>query len=250
MNLKISTLLVFSLFFLASCAEYTSVKKNQKEKEYYSSSGFALIYDDYIYLEKIVNKKIDNNKLHVMHNFLRKNSLIRIINPVNDKTIDVKVSKRANYPQIFNIVLSRKIASLLELDSDNPYVEIFELKKNRTFVAKEGTIFDEEKNVANKAPVDEIKVNIISSSKTKNKTKKDEKKKFIIVISDFYYENTAINLKEELIKKSNLKNISVKKINNKKYRLLVGPFQNFKALKTTYISLNNLGFEALNVYRK
>ena len=54
----------------------------------------------------------------------------------------------------------------------------------------------------------------------------------------------------ELIKKVNLKNISVKKINNNKYRLLAGPFENFNALKTTYISLNNLGFESLNVYRK
>ena len=45
-------------------------------------------------------------------------------------------------------------------------------------------------------------------------------------------------------------NISVKKINNNKYRLLVGPFKNFNALKTTYISLNNLGFESLNIFRE
>jgi len=43
-------------------------------------------------------------------------------------------------------------------------------------------------------------------------------------------------------------NISIKKINNKKYRLFVGPFKNFNALKTSYISLNNLGFEILNIY--
>jgi len=30
--------------------------------------------------------------------------------------------------------------------------------------------------------------------------------------------------------------------------LLVGPFNNFNALKTIYISLNNLGFEDLNIY--
>ena len=46
-----------------------------------------------------------------------------------------------------------------------------------------------------------------------------------------------------------MNNISVRKINNKKYRLLVGPFKNFNALKTTYISLNNLGFEDLNIYK-
>ena len=46
-----------------------------------------------------------------------------------------------------------------------------------------------------------------------------------------------------------MNNISVKKINNKKYRLLVGPFKNFNALKTAYISLNNLGFDDLNIYK-
>ena len=46
-----------------------------------------------------------------------------------------------------------------------------------------------------------------------------------------------------------MNNILVKKINNKKYRLLAGPFKNFNALKTTYISLNNLGFEIPNIYR-
>ena len=39
-------------------------------------------------------------------------------------------------------------------------------------------------------------------------------------------------------------------INDNKYRLAVGPFKNFNALKTIYISLNNLGFEELNIYRE
>ena len=70
-----------------------------------------------------------------------------------------------------------------------------------------------------------------------------------MVINDFYYEDSAINLKNELVKKTQMNNISVRKINNNKYRLLVGPFKNFNALKTTYISLNNSGFEDLNIYK-
>ena len=84
----------------------------------------------------------------------------------------------------------------------------------------------------------------------KTKKKSDKKSNFILVISDFYYEDSANNLKKDLVKKTKMNNISVKKINNKKYRLLVGPFKNFNALKTTYISLNNLGFENLNIYRE
>ena len=75
-----------------------------------------------------------------------------------------------------------------------------------------------------------------------------DKRNFILVISDFYYEDSANNLMTELIKKIKIDNISVKIINGQKYRLFVGPFKNFNALKNTYISLNNLGFEDLNIY--
>ena len=88
---------------------------------------------------------------------------------------------------------------------------------------------------------------------TKDKSKiikKTNENNFILVVSDFYYIDSANNLKTELIKKTNINNISVKKINDKKYRLFAGPFKNFKALKTTYISLNKLGFENLNVYKE
>ena len=55
---------------------------------------------------------------------------------------------------------------------------------------------------------------------------------------------------DDLIKKTNINNIYVKKINDNKYRLFVGPFKNFNTLKSAYISLNNLGFENLNILRK
>ena len=77
-----------------------------------------------------------------------------------------------------------------------------------------------------------------------------KKKKFVLVVSDFYYQDTAKNLKEELMKKTQINKFSVKKINDNKYRLSIGPFKNFNALKSIYISLSNLGFEDLNVYRE
>ena len=44
-----------SILFLFSCADYNTRTKNQKkEKSYYSSIGFALIYEDNMYNEKIV----------------------------------------------------------------------------------------------------------------------------------------------------------------------------------------------------
>ena len=222
----------------------------KKEKQYYSSMGFALIYSDHHYLNKVVNKKIKNDDSVAMHNLLKINTPIKIINPDNSKFIETKIYKKADYPKIFNVVISRKIASFLELDFNNPYVEIMETKKNKTFIAKKSEIYEEEKNVSEKAPVDEIKMNDLTKDDTKTEKESNKKSNFILVISDFYYEESAISLKQDLVKKSKMNNISVKKINDKKYRLLVGPFKNFNALKTTYISLNNLGFENLNIYRK
>ena len=72
----------------------------------------------------------------------------------------------------------------------------------------------------------------------------------IIIVNDFYYQDSADSLKNELIKKVKVKNFYVKKINNKKYRLYAGPFKNFNALKTLYISLNDLGFESLNILKE
>ena len=251
MNLNTIVLLLISTIFLNSCADYkTDRTTKKKEKQYYSSIGFALIYSDHHYLNKVVNKKIKNDDSVAMHNLLKINTPIKIINPDNSKFIVTKIYKKADYPKIFNVVISRKIASFLELDFNNPYVEIIETKKNKTFLAKKSEIFDEEKNVSEKAPVAEIKMNDLTKDDTNTKKKSNKKTNFILVISDFYYEVSAITLKKDLVKKTKMNNISVKKINNKKYRLLVGPFKNFNALKTTYISLNNLGFENLNIYRE
>ena len=234
-----------------SCAEYQATRKIEKtEKQYYSSSGFALIYEDKLYTEKVINKKMNNEDLRVMHSFLKTNTPIKVINPENSKFIETKIYKTANYPKIFNVVISKKIASILGLDTDNPYVEIIETKKNKTFIAKESNTFEEEKNVSEKAPVNEVTMDDLSTQENKPENKLDKKDNFVLVINDFYYFDSANNLKKILMEKTDFVNISVKKINDNKYRLLAGPFKNFNALKVTYISLNNLGFENLNVYRE
>jgi len=111
-------------------------------------------------------------------------------------------------------------------------------------------MFEEEKKVAEILPVNEVKMDDLTKVEVKAKKKLNKKSNFILVVSDFYYEDSAYNLMKELVKKTKINNISVKKINDKKYRLFAGPFKNFNALKTTYISLNKLGFENLNIYRE
>ena len=74
---------------------------------------------------------------------------------------------------------------------DNPYVEVFEVKKNKTFIAKESNIFEVEKQVAESAPVDEIKMDDLSKEQIDIKKKFDKKNNFVLVISDFYYYDSA-----------------------------------------------------------
>jgi len=253
-------LIFFTIFvFFSSCAEYNNAKKiNKPERSFYSSNGFALIYKPEFFFNGAISKrfstidtndeKINDEKILIMHSSLKKNTLLKIVNPTNSKFIKAKVNKVADYPKIFDIVISRKISKILDLDIDNPYIEVYEIKKNKTFIAKESEMFEEEKNVAESVPVDEVKMDVLSTEKPEIKKKVKKSYNFTIAISEFYYFESAADLKNELIKKIRPENISIKKINDNKYRLLVGPFKNFNALKNIYISLNNLGFEGLNVY--
>ena len=84
----------------------------------------------------------------------------------------------------------------------------------------------------------------------KKKLNLKKKINFIILISDFYYLNSATNLKKELLKKTQINKLKIEKINENKFRLFVGPFKNFESLKSSYISLNNLGFDELSVYKE
>ena len=115
--------LLLLILFISGCAEYSSkTKKIGKEKIFYSSYGFALIYDENLYVNKVINKKINNNNIEVMHNFLKKNTQVRITNPINSKNVLAKINKNSNYPKIFNIVISKEVSSNIQ---SNPTTLLF-----------------------------------------------------------------------------------------------------------------------------
>ena len=243
---------IFSLFLfiilLGSCADYNGTNSKTGKQKNFSSSGFALIYSDEYFNDSVVNKKINNDEIVVMHSSLRLNTPIKIINPLNSKEIETKIHKRAAYPNIFSVVISSRISFILNLDINDPFVELVEIKKNKKFIAKKSNTFEEEKNVSDKAPVDEVKMDVLSNQDYEDQ--KEIETNFNILINDFYYFDSANSLKNSLIKKIKDKSIKLKKINNNKYRLYAGPFKNFNTLKKTYISLNNLGFNNLNIYKE
>ena len=220
------------------------IKKQPKLSEpTYFSKGFALIYEDSIFESKIVNKKLNNDQNYVLHSFLKNNTLVSISNPFNSKSLIAKIKKTFNYPSIYNIVITKKMAKNLELDINNPYVEVLTIKKNDKFIAKEASIFEEEKKVANKAPVTSININDLSVLTEEIKVKKKEPS-YIIDIADFYFIESAETVKNKF---ENLVNIKINKISKNKFKVYSGPYASFNSLKETYFSLNKLGFENLDI---
>ena len=64
MNLIKIILLIIFTNLLISCADYKTKKSTQvEEKTYYTSNGFALIYSHDLYVQKVINKKLNNKKI-------------------------------------------------------------------------------------------------------------------------------------------------------------------------------------------
>ena len=55
------------------------------------------------------------------------------------------------------------------MNLDEPYIQITLVSKNSTFIAKKSKTFDEEKKVAEKAPIDSIQINDLNNSVKKRK---------------------------------------------------------------------------------
>ena len=246
--MRFNLVYLYIFVFLISCTQDMKIiKKPLKVNEpTYSSKGFALIYENSIFKNKTVNKKLNNSQNYVLHSFLKNNTLVNISNPFNSKFLTAKVRKTINYPSIYNIVITKKMADNLDLDIDNPYVEVLTIKKNDKFIAKKAAIFDEEKKVANKAPVTTISINDLSVSASKNEVKK-KKPMYIINIAEFYFLESAEMTKIRFEKEAKLENIKIKKISKNKFKVYFGPYDSFVSMKETYLSLNKLGFENLDV---
>jgi hypothetical protein len=125
----------------------------------YKNSGFALVYDSVLKKEKKILKKIDNGSLIIFHKSLKKNSFVKITNPVNQKTVVAEVvSNNVKFSDFYNSVITSRIADELSLNLNEPYIDIVLISQNSTFIAKKAKTFNEEKKVAEKAPVDGIQI--------------------------------------------------------------------------------------------
>ena len=252
MNYKI-ILLIFTTFILAGCNQDNQNKNSIKfsPEQTYKNTGFTLVYNNKLRKEKKISKKIDNRALIIFHKNLKKDSFVKITNPLNQKTIIAKViSNKVKFPEFYNSVITMRIAEELSLNINEPYIDLILISQNSTFIAKKAKTFDEEKNVAEKAPVDGIKIDIISDTKTKNKKIiKASIFKYSIKIADFYYKDSAETMINRIISETSITDPKIKKLSNTKYRVLLGPFNDIKKLEESFNNIKLLNFENLEILK-
>ena len=239
------------ILFLTGCNQNGLNKRLTNESLVkYKNSGFTLIYDDSLKKEKKISKKIDNRSLLIFHKNLKRNSFVKITNPTNGKMLIAEVaSNNVTFSDFYNSVITQRIVEELSLNPKEPYIDLISISPNSTFVAKKAKTFEEEKNVAEKAPVDGIIIDNLGSSNNKEKEIKINKFSYMIKVADFYYKDSAKSMVDRIINESNLKNPLIKKLSKTKYRVLLGPFNDIKKLEDSFNKIKLLNFKNIEIIR-
>jgi len=252
MNYKILSIISF-IFLLTGCEQNNLNKNaiNQEKLSKYKNSGFTLVYNNDLKKEKKISKKIDNEGLYIFHKNLKKNSFVKITNPSNQKTVIAEViSNKTKFSDFYNSVITLRIAEELSLDLNEPYIDLILISENSTFIAKKAKTFEEEKKVAEKAPVDGIQIDNLGVIKEQEtEIVKNNIFNYSIKIADFYYKDSAKNMSDRIINETNIKNPIIKTISNTKYRVLLGPFNDIKKLEESFNDIKSLNFENIEILK-
>ena len=237
--------------FLTNCSTVTLIEDKPSETiiNPYSNKGFALVYSDDLYRKKIINQIIEKRSLIIFQKNLKINTMVKITNILNNKSIIGRVGKNSKYPSFNNAVLSMRIADELDLDIKQPYVEILEILENSIFIAQKAKTYDEEKSVAVKAPVNNISIDDLNDIKKDNEKSTNLKFSYIIKIADFYFNDTALLMLNRIKSESLIKNPKIKKISNQKYRVYLGPFKHINSLQNSYNDISILKFENIEIIK-
>ena len=178
--------------------------------------------------------------------------MVKVTNLLNDKYLVARVGNIANYPFFYNSVVSIRIAKELELNENQPYVKIQTLSPNSTFIANKAKTFEEERIVADKAPVKGIMIQNIGIKKISNNERKYTRINdfnYIIKIADLFFEDSAILLKQRLINEFNIKNIKIEKMSKNSFRVFTGPFLDLDSLKKGFNTIVRLEFENIEIIK-
>ena len=239
------------LILLSNCS--SGIKNNTVKLqigEKFSNKGFTMIFNESLYKQNIINKKIDNRSYLIFQKNLKRNSHVKITNLLNNKSLIAKVkSNKSNYPHFFNSVITERISEDLEINLNEPYIEISLISNNSSFVAKKTKTWDEEREVAEKAPIDGIVINDLNNMNIKEKPDKSRKFSYSIKLADFYYKKSALQLVDRIKKETSLKKFTIEPLSETQFRVILGPFNDINSLKNSYNNTAVLNFENLEIIR-
>tara|TARA_B100001057_G_scaffold358103_1_gene360216 strand:+ start:1845 stop:2600 length:756 start_codon:yes stop_codon:yes gene_type:complete len=249
MKLEMNSKIIFiftTCFLLFSCEISSTNKVKIKFENSYKNRGFALIYDDN--LKNI--KKLESRSLNIYHKSLKKKSVVKITNPENGNFLIANVkSNKIEFSDFYNSILSLRIAETLNLDFSEPYVEITLISNNSTFIAKKAKTYDEERIVAEKAPIDGIQINDLNIKKSIKKKAENKNFSYSIKVADFYYKDSALLMQKRITKETTINDLKILELTKTKYRVLIGPFNDIKTLKDSFEKMNSLNFENLEILK-
>ena len=228
---------------------------DKKEKQeliniVYSNKGFALIFDkddDYS-----IKSKLDNTSLNILSPNLPNGTPVRITNIINGRSLTTVVKKKTVLPIYYNSVITNRIVRELSINPSEPYIFIETINSNNLYVANDVKTFEEEKEVANKAPVEDIMVQSISLESEIKESKNENfitNFNYIIKFADFYFEDSAIMLKKRLFEEYNIENILIKKLSQNNFRVYKGPYKDFEKLKKGFHNIENLEFDSIEIIK-
>ena len=238
-----------SILFIIILSACSPQLKTYNIKESYAANGFAYIYNQSDFNEKIIKGKMNNDILQISHQNLKTGTLIKITNPKNKESLVLKNIKRIRYPEFYKVLITEAVAQKLKLDTNLPILEIIEVKKNKSFIAKEAKTFTEEKKISSKAPVENIQISNIAKEKIRQNIKTSEQ--IYILLGTFYSIDTANFLKQRITKdvpEFNINKIKIKKNNIKENLVISGPYNSINSVKNDYILLKTFGFEELDIF--
>ena len=133
------------------------------------------------------------------------------------------------------------------MDLNEPLIDITLVSENSTFVAKKAKMFDEERRVAEKAPVDGIQINDLNVKKEKKKSNTVKLFSYSIKVADFYYNDSAKLMIDRIKNEVQIKNLTINRLSKTKYRVLIGPFDDIKSLKNAFEKMDYFNFENLEI---
>ena len=232
--------------FTSCTTNYTKID-NRKP---YNAKGFAYIFNQADRDKNIIKGKMNNDLLEISHSQLKYGATIKLINPKTKDTLVLKNTKKIKYPDFYKIVISDAVANKLNIDRGIPLIEVLEIRKNKSFVAKKAKIFQEEKKIPANAPVMSVKIDNISKKKSLKKKEKLNTN-IHILIGSFYSEDSAIFLKNRIIKEIDdfdKKKLKIKKKSSREIEVISGPYKSVNLLKNDYIKLKNIGFEEMDIF--